>query len=283
MIDPDTRFPIDRFERRRAQIVDIAQKFVREGLLDRVVQVLPDDPRHATLLRKYAGWPVRETHDCYGVGLVSYLYGFDEARTRYLLHYDADMLLHQAAGYHWPDDGVAALERDTRAIAATPRVSAPFAEALGRPDSSSLAASHPDLKPRNGVWPIGWFSARCFLLDLDRLRRWLPLLSPFATPRYFAEVVARKTLERGYPPAMEMLVHERAKREGAYRVDLVNEGAFVIHPNDKGARFLKLLPTLIASIARGDVPLAQRGHENVVLEAWERTEEFAPTQAVRVS
>jgi hypothetical protein len=43
----------------------------------------------------------------------------------------------------------------------------------------------------------------------------------------------------------------------------------VIHPNDKGQRFLTLLPRLLGSIGRGEVPDAQRGHENIVLDAWD--------------
>jgi hypothetical protein len=61
----------------------------------------------------------------------------------------------------------------------------------------------------------------------------------------------------------------RARRLGAYRIDLMTERAFVVHPNDKGARFLRLLPDIAAAVERGDVPRAQRGWENLKLDAWE--------------
>lgn len=268
MVDPDVRFPPDRFNERCARIRSIAEKFVHEGTFDRVVYVEPGDPRTRALLTRYAGWPVVETHDCYGCGLVSYLYGFDEARTRYLLHYDADMLLHQAVGYDWSVEGLEHLSKDPRAISATPRVSPPFARVLGTRDSPSLQAAHPALEPHGAVWHIGWFSARCFLLDLERLRHWLPLLSA-RRPRYFGEVCARRILARGYPPAVEVLIHLRAKGQGAYRVDLVTEKAFVVHPNNKDERFLRMLPGMLDAIRSGAVPAGQRGWENVILEAWE--------------
>ena len=267
MIDPDRRFPIDAFHERVAKIRAIADGFVRSGLVDRAVFVEKGEPRNRELIKRYVGWPIRETHDCYGCGLVSYLYAFDECRTKYLLHYDADMLLYQAHGYDWIQDGRAELIADPKAISATPRVSPPFAEILQRPDSPSLQATHPELRAKGAVWHIEWFSARCFLIDLERLRSWLPLLSA-ATPRFFIEVCARKLLTRGYPPPVEVLIHRQALRHGAHRLDLVTDKAFVVHPNDKGRRFLELLPKIQTAIADGRVPRGQAGWENLQLDAW---------------
>jgi hypothetical protein len=185
-----------------------------------------------------------------------------------MLHYDADMLLYQAPGTDWTRDGLARLMRDPRAAAVTPRVSAPFASHLATRDSPSLQATHPDLRAVDGAWRIGWFSARCFLVDLQRLRGWGRFLS-LRDPKYLAEVIARRWLVRGYPPAAELMIHKLAIRHGGYRLDLETEDAFVIHPNDKGPRFLRLLPGMLRAIAGGRVPDGQRGWENIVLDAWE--------------
>lgn len=269
MIDPDRRFPKGVFDERVASIRRIARGFVDSCLVDRAVYVEEGSPKNAALVKKYAGWPIRETHDCYGCGLLSYLYAFNECRTPYLLHYDADMLLYQAPGYDWSRDARAQLMADSRGISATPRVSPPFAEALQRQDAPSLQATHPELRPVGQVWHIPWFSARCFLIDLDRLRRWLPLLS-VRLPRYFVEVCVRKMLARGYPPPTEVLIHRRAQHHGAYRLDLVSPDAFVVHPNDKSQRFLELLPAIQAAVQRGHVPVDQAGWENLRLDEWEK-------------
>jgi hypothetical protein len=267
MVDPDVRFPWPVFNERLERIRAIAEGFRQGGIFDRVVYVEPGDPRIALILRKYVGRLITETHDCYGVGLVSYLYGFEECTTRYLLHYDADMLLFQEAGFDWSVAGRRRLLADPRAISATPRVSPPFAAALGVKDSPSLQATSPELQAEDGVWRIGWFSARCYLIDLERLGAWLPLLD-WRTPRYLCAVVARKLLARGYPPPTEMLIHVRGRQQGSYRLDLTTERAFVIHPNDKSERFLRMLPGIVESVSKGHVPSAQRGWENLLLDVW---------------
>jgi hypothetical protein len=267
VIDPDTKFPVEVFAARVATIREIAERFLREGVFDRVIYVEPGDPRIDRLLSRYIGWPVTETHDCFGCGLVSYLYGFDEVTTRFLLHYDADMLLHQEPGYDWIVEGVARLQADPSAISATPRVSPPY-------DSSSTTAgpsrvqSDVWIERGDGYWRLGWFSARCYLIDVNRLNGWLPLIG-LNDWRYFIEVIARKVLARGYPPHPEMMIHRRAQRLRAYRIDLMSEQSFLIHPFDKGDRFVRLLPDILESIHRGDIPGQQRGWENLDLDAWE--------------
>jgi hypothetical protein len=161
------------------------------------------------------------------------------------------------------------LENEPNALAGTPRVSPPFAAAHGRPDGPSLHESDVFKEDADGFWRIGWFSARCFALDLQRLQRWLPLLT-VKNPRYLLEVLVRKRLQRGYPPPTEMMIHRRACCHGARRLDLMTDKAFVLHPNDKGDRFLRLLPQLVESVRRGLVPTDQRGWENLKLDAWDR-------------
>jgi hypothetical protein len=278
MIDPDVKFPPEQFQARVDRIREIAEGFLSQGVVDRVVFVNEGDPRIRQLLRKYVGWPIHETHDCYGVGLVSYLYGFDEALTRFLLHYDADMLLYQAPGYDWVLQGRDVLLSDTSGIAATPRVSPPFADQLQRQDSISLHESDAYSEARDGYWRIGWFSARCFLIDLERLRLWLPLLG-WRDPAYLAEILARRWLVRGYPPPTEVLVHRRAERTKAFRLDLMTQRCFVLHPNDKSDRFLALLPRISDAVADGVVPDAQRGMENILVDEWAAFFACEPTSA----
>jgi len=267
MIDPEVKFPRAAFEGRVTRIREIAESFRRAGVIDRIVTVEEGSAQTSRLLKKYVGPLVKDTHDCYGCGLVSYLYGFEECRTQYLLHYDADMLLYQASGYDWSTEGLAVLQSDEKAIAATPRVSPPFADALRRSDSPSLHEGDAPIEARQGYWRLGWFSARCFLVDLSRLKGWLPLLG-LRVPRALAEVVARRILQRGYPVPTEMMIHWRAQRERSYRVDLMSERAFVLHPNDKGDLFLRLLPEILRCVKRGEVPRAQLGWENVLLTPW---------------
>ena len=115
-------------------------------------------------------------------------------------------------------------------------------------------------------WRVFWFSPRCFLSDISRFRR----LAPYLRPRTLPELAARKLLSRGYPPSLEVMVHQSyTKPRKMHRVDLMSDKAFTLHPATKDERFNRLLPGILDSIASGIVPESQRGGENVDLGAWE--------------
>ena len=80
MVDPDLRFPEEVFKRRAALICQIADQLKTDGVLDRLIYIHHGDGRTRPLLKRYVGRIISETHDCYGCGLVSYLYGLQEAR-----------------------------------------------------------------------------------------------------------------------------------------------------------------------------------------------------------
>ena len=152
-----------------------------------------------------------------------------------------------------------------RAVIATPRVSPPFAGQLGRADATSL---HDGPQPElvDGGWLINWFSTRCLLMDRERLAPYVPILRG----KLLVEVLARRLLKRNHPLALEEMLCQRIGGSGGRRLDLATEQAWILHPDSKGERFLRMLPALMDAVAAGEVPIEQRGLENVQLEAWER-------------
>ncbi len=103
--DPDKRVPQPAYAERAERICAIADAFRRDGLVDRVVELHPGDPLFPLIARKYLCNLIHDTHECGGTALMSYFAAFELTRSRYLLHYDADMLLFQAAGYDWSPRG----------------------------------------------------------------------------------------------------------------------------------------------------------------------------------
>jgi len=261
IVDPETRFPEPAFSERAAAIVAFAEELRRCGAVDRVVVLRPGDPLFATLSRRYLRPWVRETHDYGGCALMAYLAAFELPRTRWLLHYDADMLLYQEPGFDWAVAACTAMEGVASAIAASPRPSPP--PVAGAPDAPTKN-ERLRLHEAPGGWLNAWFSTRCYLFDLEKMRACLPLLQG----RIFWETVATRLLHRGYPRSPEGMLYRRMSALGRHRLTLSTRHAWLLHPTRKDAAFLAALPRLLDAVQAGRCPDAQRGQQDIILEAW---------------
>ena len=259
IVDPDSRFPAARFRERVAHICEIARDLQVQGCFDRVVFLHPGDAVLSEWARKYLRGLVTETHDYGGCALSAYLAVFEVPSTRFVVHYDADMLIYHDGGYDWAAESVPEVLRDERVVAVSPRISPPR-DGL---DAPSLNEGRP-LTPHRAGWLNDWFSTRCFLMDLVRLRAYLPLLHG----RALLETLTAKYLNRGYPRSPEMLLFRRIGAGGGRRLNLRSEQAWLVHPTTKPQQYLDLLPRIVASVAAGHVPAAQRGCTEVDLDAW---------------
>ena len=263
-IEPERDYPEPRFSQRAEQICAIAAELQAEGWIDQVVILRPGDALLAALNRKYLGNLIRGTHDAKGTPILAYLVPFEVAQTRYVVHYDADMLLHQDPGYDWTVEATQRMRNLPRAVIASSRYSPPFTAQRNLPDATSLHEG-PTPEHVDGGWLINWFSTRCMLMDRERLAPYLPL----PQGRLLLEVLARRLLDRDHPMALEMMLCRRIGGEGGRRLDLKSERAWILHPDNKGEKFLRLLPAMLKAIAAGDIPDGQRGWENVKLPLWE--------------
>lgn len=259
IVDPARRFPEPAYSERVARIAAFADQLLASGQVDRVVTLRPGDALFPVLSRTYLRSWITETHDYGGCALMSYLAAFELCRTRWLLHYDADMLLYQAPGYDWAAPARAVLAARPALVAATPRTCPP-PENDGLP---SLDEGLPHEQIAEG-WTAAWFSTRCGLFDRNRLRSYLPLVSG----RLWWDSLLRKLTGRGYPRSPEVLLGHRLGRAGARRLCLRSREAWLIHPADKGPEFLSLLPQILASVRAGSAPAGQHGRNDLQLSAW---------------
>lgn len=264
IVDPERRFPEPKFSQRVEKICAIAEELKDKGYLDRIVYLHPDDPLLPALSRKYLRNWVHETHDYGGCALMAYLAAFELTATRYILHYDADMLLYQASGYDWSDEAKYLMDKELNAVAATPRISPLFSKEKDIPDAPSLHEER-SLIPVEGGWRNDWFSNRCYLIDRDKLSRYLP----FIQGQILLETLAVKYLNRGYPRSPEMMLFRRVGRTGGWRLNLKSEQAWLLHPATKPPRYIELLPQIQHEIRQGQVPEEQRGYADINLSAWE--------------
>lgn len=275
VVNPEEKFPWPRFQERLARVNQSIKRMQSEGLIDRVVRLTPDDETQYEMMWRYMGRIGRVTHDLRAVALNSYILGMESSRTRYVAHYDCDMILYQTPGYDWILDGVALLNEHSNAAAVHPRI-APPQENIDPAGERTLRYWNP--QKVDGGWAIHWLSMRALLLDRARITERLPYNSILDLIR----IHSCKMLNRYYPPALENAMSAALAREGKYAVVMETEDAWLLHPEPKEELFLRILPGLLESVELAEIPAAQRGKANVDQEAWDDYLQELPTGATRI-
>ena len=261
IVNPAVRFPEPAYAERQARVAALADGWLARGQVDRVVTLRAGDPLFATLSRRYLRPWVRETHDYGGCALMAYLAAFELCRTPLLLHYDADMLLFQAGGFDWVATASAALADTPDIVAATPRPAPPMTTA---PDAPT-AHERLNLRDHPAGWLNAWFSTRCYLFDLERLRPHLPLLQG----RIYWETLLARLRRRGYPRSPEIMLFRRMEAARQWRLTLRDRRSWLLHPTRKGPQFLRLLPGIMEAVRNEAMPSSQAGNQDLDLDAWE--------------
>lgn len=283
------RFAEPAFSERLARLRTLCATLQSDGLVQRVEWLEPDTTALRTLNHRYSGLATPCSHDHLGHAFSAYFLGWECARTRYVAHFDADILLWQQPGFSWLHTACVALARDETLLAASPRIAPPAdGVAMVRVEApgSGWLPTWP-LIPAPGGWRSPWFSTRCHLMDRERLARVLPiggsathrraasverLLAPLCTTRFFTDSGLGRRLARrvpAWPLPPEVLLHAHAQARGFSCLYLDDPRAWFIHPDTKPDRFLRLLPRLLDGVAHGEVPPAQRGVSGVQFAAWE--------------
>ena len=260
MVDPDARFP--GFDGNVERLRALCEGFLRDGVFDRVEYQTPGDRDfRRRLSRKYLSGLAadRQTHELGGTALTSYYAGLELTRTRFCLHYDADMLLFQRPGHSWAAEATAALRAGDRVVNAIPRRSPP-------PDGADGPSGRPGrpFVETDGGWLDDWFSTRCFLFDRPKVEALLPLNGG---RRYLRDLFYR-AVGRRFPKLPESSFFERFGPAGFRTRVSASRDCWTLHPVDKGDRFVAALPGLLPRVAAGEVPEGQAGEENLMPDAW---------------
>jgi len=261
LVDSDSKYPLPAFLAQVEEIISLSEGFLKEGLVSEVIYLQPGAPIFKQLSSKYLNGAYACTHSAGGTANMSYWAAMEIPQTRYIIHFDADMLFYQKPGYSWYQEAVAYLQEEPGAIFAVPRLCPPVDG--GGPDAPSLQEGRP-FQSFTGYWMNDWFSTRLFLLDKVRLQARLPLVKGWLK----GELLARKYLKRAYPLDPEIILARSLWTTKDRRIILKNSDAWALHPPEKGEYFLELLPHMLKRIADGKAPLQQQGREDVILNAW---------------
>lgn len=301
-----SRFPESAFAHRVEMLRILCSRWLRESLIDRLEWVEPGAPYIAELNSRYCGYATRWTHDHLGHAFTAYFAGWNHANTRYVLHFDADVILHQTKEYSWITAGLDVMGSDPNVLAVSPRVAPPLehgAESmvdLSQAGNGWQQAWRLEKHPQG--WRSDWFSTRCHLIDRQRLDALLPLvpargllrdyvshqinraLYPLYQMRpwfsnvskrglsWFADRVARRIALKVIPPfplPPEVLLYERARAAAMYCFYLGDARAWYIHPDSKPTALVNLLPKILRAVHAGEVPAAQRGFTGIRCSDWD--------------
>ena len=264
LTDPAVRCKEPEFTGQVEELRALAESLKEQGLVDRVLCLRADDQWLKTVTRKYSGAWLPETHDYGGRPITGYWAGIEAAHTRYVIHYDGDMFLHQEPGFDWAVHAIPFLEKQERAVSASPRLTPPYASRIPFGDGASAHEGVP-MAPVEGGWKQHFFSTRVFLMDRRKLETYLPL----GRGRVLLEQMAVKTLRRGFPRSAEKMYWTTVNAEGGYRLILSTERAWVLHPNWKPPAYPGLVPAILECLANNRVPEAQLGKSELQFEAWQ--------------
>ncbi|HTH81513.1 MAG TPA: hypothetical protein VL490_01175 [Mucilaginibacter sp.] len=261
LVDPDKKHPQAVFNERVKRIIQISEAFLKDGLVTDVYYLKPNDPLFEFISKKYLNGLYNCTHGAGGTANMAYWAGIELVQTKYVLHYDGDMLLYQKQGYSWVKNGLAFLSESDDYISAVPRLCPPVAD-----PSFTLPSVHEGRKNTSleNYWYTDFFSTQVFLLDKDKLNRFLPLVRG----KLMIELLIRKYGKRAFPLDPEIILFRSMGPRGGKRILLKSKDAWVIHPADKSQLFLDALPQIINKVNKGKYPEAQRGHEDMNLSAW---------------
>ncbi|MES2267309.1 MAG: hypothetical protein V4520_11135 [Bacteroidota bacterium] len=258
ILDPDVRFPAEKFEKDAQTITSIANNLLAVGVVSDLYFLDPGDPVIKRLSEKYLRGLYETTHGAGGMVNMGYWIGFDLPNTKYLLHYDGDIMLYQQPGYDWVKNAINEMEPKPEVLMAVPRLCPPIAA-----DMPSAHEGRP-FQSYDNYWINDWFSTRHFLLDKRRLEKCLPLVRG----RVMIELLIRKYAGRAFPLDPEILMFKSLSPRGVKRLMLKSQNVWLLHPVIKSPAFLEKLPQIIAAISAGKYPEEQKGLENIDLDAW---------------
>jgi hypothetical protein len=266
ILDPDRSFPELEFNRRVEKISTISEALKAKGYIDRLVFIRSGDPLLTLISKKYLANLIKETetHDFRGAGLMAYLAGLELSKTRYVLHYDADMLLYQELGYDWATEAIDTMNQFPHVLAIVPRTSPPFTVTHDHPDAPSLYEGR-TCKVVKGGWINDWFNTQCFLMDQEKLSHYLPLIQG----KTFLQYLVFKYIQRTLPKSPEMMLIRQVGGNGGRRLVMNSKRAWLLHPTSKPNRYIELLPSILKAINQGCIPTGQEGNPNVQLTAWD--------------
>jgi hypothetical protein len=237
------------------------RELVAAGVMDDVAPIEYSTDYRRRMYRKHFAGLMRQTHSSGGYPILGSIFAVEESRADYLVHFDSDIMLYQAPGYNWIDEGIRLLQQHQDLLAVLPRSGPPAPD--DRLHQQEETGESYERDPR-GLFTFHTFTSRVFLIDRRRFERVLPLRSRLPLVPLLRNYFARTNTM----PEWEVMVGYRLREVGMIRADLATQQAWTLHPDDRGDRFEHALPDILARIEAGEYPPEQGGRYDLVLDRW---------------
>jgi hypothetical protein len=253
LVNPDIKFPIKVFKERVKRLLEIVEIFKQANFFTNII-ILDSTQQdlYNKLAKKYLRNLYNCTHSAGATANMSYWAGFEFVKTRFILHYDGDMLLYQNKDYDWAVEGIEILKKNDDIISVVPPL-APTTHQLEKMNKSGTLFSTDN-----------WFSTRIFLIDKTKFDRELPLIKK----GIYLELILRKYLKRAFPRDPEIILFKSLGYKKYKRAKLKTDQAWTLHPTDKPDTFIKNLPKIISEINHNSFPKEQIDQEDIIIDKW---------------
>jgi len=239
---------------------EIGQRLVAESVIDRVVEFDQTIAHDSALVSRYFNRSrIRRSRDHRNIPLFAWISGIEACTTRYLLHIDCDILLHQQPGYSWVNEGIELLRERDDIMSVAPHPGPPT------PDGILHQRASARWKRDDGFLAFKTWTGRRYLIDTERFQEFLPVR---LTHCPWKKRIRRWFRGQGTANTWERHMKTALAESRFCRADLDTPHAWTLHCKPRGKLFEDALPQIIARIERGEFPERQAGHYNLKLDLW---------------
>ncbi len=228
----------ERMQGSRAQMEDLLDGFLRDGIVDRVDIIPWNEGEQRRILSRHFGHAAVDLKDFSGAPIYQYLWALDRCSGDAVFHADSDMLFYSASPRSWIFDALELFQREAGVVMATPHGGPPQARNwLERTLNISL-----ERKPRTPWHVADSVSTRYFLMHRGRFEHVLPL-------------------QQGKPgePLENTLTHTFRLR-GLERWSMNGYAHWAIHPWKHDENFIRYQDDLIWAVEHDIYPFRRSGY-----------------------
>ena len=240
-----------------SRLTGLLQRLTRDKTITRCIHL--SEIASDGLAEKYFGSRVSTMRDHRGIPLFGWIAGIEAAQTDFVVHFDSDVLLHQAPGHSWLHTGMTLMQEDPLTMFVSPLPGPPSCDGSLRAQAAAPALDN------QGNFRFKTFSSRRFLLSKQRFEELLP------TPLRYISIKRRLLMQVGFGNAIlpwEYCISCALQESKYYRVHLRSPRAWALHCPDHSHTWLRSLPVVIKRVEEGQYPAEQGGHYDLMLPAW---------------
>jgi hypothetical protein len=241
------------------QLRACCRQLIDQKVIDQAIDIDYSPASRKRLCMKHYGRRLRNTHDFRGCPVLGLPFAMERSVGRYLLHFDADVLIHQDPGFDWVARALELMGRHADMMFVAPLAGPPH------PSGELKQGTTRYERDPDGFFRFKMFTQRKFLVDRERLKALLPM-----TPKYTSWRRRWLGLLTGSSAlwTWEYMMDQMLKASNYIRADLSCPQAWTLHTPDHGPAFVAKLPAVIERIEAGSFPPDQAGDYDLRVEKW---------------